>query len=80
MSPNNNFNILAWYDSIDQQNHRKAYVYGTIWGLIAPNNSILPFQFVSPGSLGSVTSVIVKSLETNGSIDLTSKLTISVTD
>lgn len=80
MSPNNNFNILAWYDSIDQQNHRKAYVYGTIWGLIAPNNSILPFQFVSPGSLGSVTSVVVKSLETNGSVDLTSKLTISVTD
>lgn len=80
MSPNNNFNILAWYDSIEQQNHRKAYVYGTIWGLIAPNNSILPFQFVSPGSLGNVTSIVVKSLETSWSVDITSKITVSVTN
>ena len=80
MSPNNNFNILAWYDSIEQQNHRKAYVYGTVWGLIAPNNSILPFQFVSPGSLGNVTSVVVKSLETAWTVDLTSKITVSVTN
>lgn len=80
MSPNNNFNILAWYDSIEQQNHRKAYVYGTIWGLIAPNNSILPFQFVSPGSLGNVTSIVVKSLETTWSVDITSKITVSVTN
>lgn len=80
MSPNNNFNILAWYDSIDQQNHRKSYVYGSIWGLIAPDNSILPFQFVSPGSLGNVTSIVVKSLNSNKSIDLTGKLDIQVTD
>lgn len=80
MSPNNNFNILAWYDSIDQQNHRKSYVYGSIWGLIAPDNSILPFQFVSPGSLGNVTSIVVKSLNSNKSIDLTGKLDIQVTN
>lgn len=80
MSPNNNFNILAWYDSIDQQNHRKSYVYGSIWGLIAPDNSILPFQFVSPGSLGNVTSIVVKSLNSNKSIDLTDKLDIQVTN
>ena len=80
MSPNNNFNILAWYDSIDQQNHRKSYVYGSIWGLIAPDNSILPFQFVSPGSLGNVTSIVVKSLNSNKSVDLTGKLDIQVTN
>ena len=80
MSPNNNFNILAWYDSIDQQNHRKSYMYGSIWGLIAPDNSILPFQFVSPGSLGNVTSIVVKSLNSNKSIDLTGKLDIQVTN
>ena len=80
MSPNNNFNILAWYDSINQQNHRKSYVYGSIWGLIAPDNSILPFQFVSPGSLGNVTSIVVKSLNSNKSIDLTGKLDIQVTN
>ena len=80
MSPSNNFNILAWYDSIDQQNHRKSYVYGSIWGLIAPDNSILPFQFVSPGSLGNVTSIVVKSLNSNKSIDLTGKLDIQVTN
>lgn len=80
MSPNNNFNILAWYDSIDQQNHRKSYVYGSIWGLIAPDNSILPFQFVSPGSLGNVTSIVVKSLNSNKSIDLTGKLDIQITN
>ena len=80
MSPNNNFNILAWYDSIDQQNHRKSYVYGSIWGLIAPDNSILPFQFVSPGSLGNITSIVVKSLNSNKSIDLTGKLDIQVTN
>lgn len=78
MSPNNNFNILAWYDSVDQQNHRKSYVYGKIWGLIAPNNDILPFQFVSPGSNGDVTKVIVRDPDGKQVYDITGQLNIEV--
>lgn len=78
MSPNNNFNILAWYDSVDQQNHRKSYVYDKIWGLIAPNNDILPFQFVSPGSNGDVTKVIVRDPDGKQVYDITGQLNIEV--
>lgn len=44
MTHNNNLNPLPWYTSIDQQNHRKSYVYGEIYPLYTMANFMLPWQ------------------------------------
>ena len=44
MTHNNNFNPLPWYTSLDQQNHRKSYAYGSIYPLYTPANFMLPWQ------------------------------------
>lgn len=46
MIPNNNFSVLPWYTSIEQQNARKWWVYGRIYPLFCPAGFILPFQFL----------------------------------
>lgn len=46
MIQNNNFSVLPWYTSIDQQNHRKSYAYGQIYPLFTPANTMLPFQIM----------------------------------
>ena len=48
MTHNNNFNPLPWYTSLDQQNHRKSYVYGEIYPLYTQANFILPWQVQTP--------------------------------
>ena len=45
MIQNNNLSPLPWYESIEQQNHRKPYAYGNIYPLITPSRTLLPFQF-----------------------------------
>lgn len=57
MTPNNNFNVLPFYSSIAEQNHRKFYAYGNIYALIAPNNKFLPFQIVRPTIANAITTV-----------------------
>lgn len=44
MTHNNNFNPLPWYTSLDQQNHRKSYAYGSIYPLYTLANFMLPWQ------------------------------------
>lgn len=44
MTHNNNFNPLPWYTSLDQQNHRKSYAYGSIYPLYTMANFMLPWQ------------------------------------
>lgn len=46
MTQNNNFSVLPWYASIDEQNHRKSYAYGQIYPLIALADMLLPFQIM----------------------------------
>ena len=48
MIPNNNFSVLPWYTSIEQQNARKWWLYGRIYPLFTPAGFILPFQFLIP--------------------------------
>lgn len=48
MIPNNNFSVLPWYTSIDQQNGRKWWAYGRVFPLITPADFILPFQIIRP--------------------------------
>lgn len=56
-TPNNNFNILPWYTSLEKLNSKKWYAFGQTWPLICPNDSILPFQFVVPGVITSVSAI-----------------------
>ena len=46
MIQNNNISVLPWYTSIEQQNHRKSYAYGTIYPLFTPKRTLLPFQIM----------------------------------
>lgn len=57
MIQNNNFSVLPWYTSIDQQNHRKSYAYGQIYPLFTPANTMLPFQIMRATRANAVSSV-----------------------
>ena len=46
MTYNNNLSVLPFYNSLDEQNHRKPYAYGSIYPLYAHINSMLPFQII----------------------------------
>lgn len=45
MTQNNNFSVLPFYRSIEEQNHRKSYAYGEIYPLYCPVSRLIPFQF-----------------------------------
>lgn len=76
MIPNNNLNILPFYTSLDDQNHRKIYAYGDVYNLIAPNNKLLPFQINREHSYGELYSLLNYSTTTTalfGSYDVQDK-------
>lgn len=55
MIQNNNISVLPWYTSIEQQNHRKSYAYGTIYPLFTPKRTLLPFQIIRNTSSRNIT-------------------------
>ena len=55
MRQNNNISVLPWYTSIEQQNHRKSYAYGTIYPLFTPKRTLLPFQIMRNTSSRNIT-------------------------
>ena len=55
MIQNNNTSVLPWYTSIEQQNHRKSYAYGTIYPLFTPKRTLLPFQIMRNTSSRNIT-------------------------
>lgn len=48
MIPNNNLSILPWYDSINEQNARKWWVYGRVYPLFVQSGYIPMFQIILP--------------------------------
>ena len=46
MIPNNNLSVLPWYESIEQQNARKWWVYGRVYPLFTQSGYVLPFQLI----------------------------------
>ena len=48
MIPNNNFSVLPWYGSLDQQNARKWWLFGKVYPLYCRGGYILPFQLIIP--------------------------------
>jgi len=64
-TPNNNLNILPFYDSIDKQNHRKTYAFDSTFNLISENVRLLPFQLRREHSAGAtINKVNLVNLET----------------
>lgn len=66
MTTNNNLSVLPFYDTIDEQNHRKPYAYGAVYPLYAHNTSLPPFQIVR--STRSTTTFTVLLFEKNGHV------------
>lgn len=62
-TPNNNFNVLPWYNSRDKVNSKKWYAFGQTWPLICPNNAILPFQFCIEGVIQNVSTLTLVSID-----------------
>lgn len=59
MTQNNNFSVLPWYTSIDEQNHKKSYAFGNIYPLFTPKDKILAFQFMRETRYNDIASVVV---------------------
>ena len=75
MIPNNNLNILPFYNSIDEQNHRKDYAYGDVYKLITERTKLLPFQ-INREHLASapITTAILYELKTGDSQDILTEI------
>lgn len=67
MTHNNNLNPLPWYTSIDQQNHRKSYVYGEIYPLYTQANFMLPWQ-VQTSLTGSIERIYLNIYHEDGTL------------
>lgn len=46
---NNNISPLPFYDDLASQNHRKNYAFGSIYPLIVPRYTLIPFQILLSG-------------------------------
>ena len=70
MIPNNNFSVLPWYSSIEQQNARKWWVYGRVYPLFTQAGFILPFQLIVPhGGTPNVGFVYLMNANTGAIVD-----------
>lgn len=54
LNKNNNYSVLPFYDSIDEQNHRRSYSYGDVYPLYCQINSILPFQIIRKNDTSAI--------------------------
>jgi hypothetical protein len=68
---NRSYSPLAWYDSIEEQNHNKWYAFGNVYRMCMPNGYILPFQFNRPTSDEEIAYVKLHSLSGGNPIDIT---------
>ena len=74
MTPSNNLSVLPFYDSIEQQNHRKSFAFDNVFQLLMPNRTILPFQILRASSSSQIASVMLISCDTGISYNITSTL------
>lgn len=74
MTQNNNFSVLPFYTSLDEQDCRKSYVYGEIYQLIAPANKLLPFQIMRETRANGISRVHLYDKQGQFVADLTQKI------
>ena len=77
MRTNNNLNILPFYDSLEEQNHKKSYAYNSIYTLIAEDSKLLPFQINRPHLGLPVNKLLLWNLDTGTSVNILSEATAS---
>lgn len=71
----NNLTILQWYDSIEEQNHRRSYAYGEIYNLIRPLNTVPSFQLIVPSVAGrTITQFALIPIDGNTSTSITTSI------
>lgn len=75
MTPNNNTNILPWYDSVAQQNHRKDYAFGNVFCLASPDRKLLPFQIIRSTRANTIQSVLLFNIDDVQLMDITEEIT-----
>ncbi len=59
MTTNNNFSVLPFYKSVDEQDFRKNYAYGEVYPLFAKAGYMLPFQIIREHRNEDVSSVLL---------------------
>lgn len=74
LNKNNNYSVLPFYDSIDEQNHRRSYSYGEVYPLYCQINSIMPFQIVRKDDASAITSVKMYTKDGEYVMDLLTEL------
>ena len=74
-SNNNNYSVLPFYDSIDEQNHRKAYAFGEVYPLFCLVNTVLPFQIDIPDTPNAPTEVYLVNFNDSTETDITTEIT-----
>lgn len=74
MIPNNNLSPLAFYDSVDKQNHRKDYAFGETYPLLTPDKKILPFQIIRATISNPISSVQLRKLDGTLHATITSEM------
>lgn len=77
MRTNNNLNILPFYDSVEEQNHKKPYAFNSIYTLIAENHKLLPFQINRPHLGLVVNKLLLWNLSTGTSLNILAEATAS---
>lgn len=64
MIPNNNFSVLPWYSSIEEQNARKWWAYNRVYPLFTPAGFLLPWQLLTAHddsiTIDNLTSIILR--------------------
>lgn len=71
----NNISPLPFYESIEQQNHRKDYAFGQVYPLITYRNMLLPFQIILPSYFKALPIKInLRNYTTGDTIDIRQSL------
>lgn len=73
MTQNNNVNVLAFYDSLDRQNHKKWWV-DNVFGLVTAKNRLPPFQIVKPKTGNIVTKLDLINYDTGQVIPMRNEM------
>lgn len=78
MNQNNNFSVLPFYATLDEQLSRRTYAYGEVYPLFVEKGYMLPFQLLIPTNGNSITNVTLVDYNTGTVVqNLTSALTIT---
>lgn len=73
-TPNDNYNILPFYEAESFQNHRKEYAYGQVFPLICSVFNFLPFQIYVPDQPASDYRFTLRELDTGQTVNVTPQM------